>query len=98
MVADTETTIFGRMLEFETEVLSVDAARSLLKLTFPPPDRQRMHELAQKSNQGTLTEEERKELDKYVSVGHMLGLMQSRSRLALKSAGIVLPEPNGQSH
>ena len=43
-----EGAIWGRLLHPNNAPLSVEAARSLLRLDFPPEDKQRMHELALK--------------------------------------------------
>jgi hypothetical protein len=47
-------------------------------------DRQRMLQLAELSEAGTLTAEEQMEFDGYLHVGNLLAVMQSKARLALK--------------
>lgn len=44
-----------------------------------------MDELSEKAQQGALTAAERVELDSYVRVGNLLGLMQSKARRRLAS-------------
>jgi hypothetical protein len=43
-------------------------------------------ELSAKAQKGTLTPEERAELDEYIRVGYELAILQSRARLSLKRA------------
>ena len=42
-----------------------------------------MNELAEKNRQGTLTESEAAEMEKYLRVGNFLNLMQAKARLTL---------------
>ncbi len=78
--------ILGRVLRTEGELLSPEAARSILTLTFSPADRQRMEDLAEKARQGTLTEAEAVAIDNYERAGHVISLLKSMARQALKGA------------
>jgi hypothetical protein len=84
MVANTETAIWERVIDPNEDDLSPEAARFLLRLDFGEPDHARMQELAQKSNDGTLTADERLELQNYVRIGNVIALMQSKARLSLR--------------
>lgn len=59
-------------------------AESILVLDFPEADAARADELNGKANEGTLTEDERAELDAYVNVGDLLAYWQSKARQVLK--------------
>jgi Ser/Thr protein kinase RdoA (MazF antagonist) len=72
--------ILERLLRTERAGFSAAAARSLLKIDFETADRERMHQLAVKAQDGTLTAAEQAEIDAYEVVGHMLGLMHSKAR------------------
>lgn len=87
MVANTETAIWERVIDPHEDDLSPEAARFLLRLDFGEPDHARMQELAEKSNDSTLTEDERTELHNYVRIGNVLALIQSKARLSLRHAG-----------
>jgi uncharacterized protein YnzC (UPF0291/DUF896 family) len=63
--------------------LSPEQARYFLRLKFPPRDVRRMNALSAKARAGTLTSEEDEELENYVRIGHLLGILQSRARQAL---------------
>jgi hypothetical protein len=66
--------------------LTPEAARAILKLDFDPEDHQRVDELSAKAQKGTLTPQERAELEEYIRVGYELAVLQSRARLSLKRA------------
>ena len=53
-----------------------------------PADWQRVNELAVQARAGTLTAEERAELDEYERSTCLVELMQSKARLSLKRAGL----------
>jgi uncharacterized protein YnzC (UPF0291/DUF896 family) len=83
-ISTSEAALWGRLLDPIGTELSPEAARYLLALRFPQPDIDRMHELAEKARASTLTLEEHIELDNYERVGHVLSLMKSKARQALK--------------
>lgn len=84
MMANTEAAIWERLIDPAHDDLSPEAARFLLRLDFRESDHARMEELAQKSNDGALMQDERAELQNYVRIGNVLALMQSKARLSLK--------------
>jgi hypothetical protein len=81
---NNETAILGRVIRPEDEDLSPEAARALLKLGFDDADRDRMNELAQFAQEGTLTAEQFAEVDNYRRVARVIELMHSKARLALR--------------
>jgi hypothetical protein len=82
---NTESAIWVRVIQTNTDGLSPDAARSILKLGFSEQDKARMHDLAQRNNEGLLSERERRELEDYVRVGDVLSLLHLKARKALKA-------------
>ena len=82
----TAAAIWGRVVKPERADLSPEAARAILKLDFDADDHRRMEELSAKAQQGTLTPEERAELEEFVRVGLELSVLQSKARLSLKRA------------
>jgi len=82
MTMNTETAIWERVIKPGDADLSQDVAQFILHLDFREEDHERMEELAQKSNDGTLTADERAELENYVRVGNVMALMQSKARLS----------------
>ena len=84
VINSSEAALWGRLFDPTSGDLSIDVAHYILTLNFPQPDIDRMHELAEKARAGTLSLEEHIELDNYERVGHVLSLMKSKARKALK--------------
>jgi len=82
----TEGAIWSRLLQSGSKTLSMEAARSLLRLEFAPEDKDRMHELAAKARDGSLTAVEQEQIRNYERVGNLLALMKSKARQRLKKA------------
>jgi hypothetical protein len=53
--AEFDTSILQRLVDPSNPTLSPEAARGILALKFPPADQARMHVLAEKARQGTLS-------------------------------------------
>ena len=86
MTANSEAAIWTRLVQPERDDLSADAARSILHIAFTDEDKARMHALALKAQEGTLTESEQGEIDNYCRVGRLLDLLHSKARRSLKRA------------
>ena len=84
--ATSESAIFERIVLPSEPGLSEQAAQSILAMQFGPEDRERMQVLADKAKEGSLTPDEEKEIENYERVGHYLAILQSKARIALKSA------------
>ena len=82
---NTDAAIWERVIQFQGQ-LSIAAARALLKVQFGAEDLERMHYLAAKAQNGTLTEKEGIELDTYERLGCLLDILHSKARRALKRA------------
>jgi hypothetical protein len=63
--------------------LSADLARYILSLDFPETDQARFQHLSGKAQEGTLTDEERAELDEFLNVNDFLTIVQSKARASL---------------
>jgi hypothetical protein len=81
MTSDAQ--ILDRVLSPERGKLSQAAARAWLALDFTDEDRTRMHALALKVQDGTLSKNERADLEAYRRVGRLLDLMHSKARRSL---------------
>lgn len=86
MITNTGADILGRMIEPEKADMPPEVARYVLALAFRPADLDRMDELAGKSRDGLLNEDESDELDDYLRVSDLLALMQSKARRSLRNA------------
>ena len=82
----TEADILGQVVAPDQGDLPPEFARLILGLAFRQAAMDRMNELAEKNNQGTLTDAEREEMEKYLRVGVFLDPMQAKARLSLHGA------------
>jgi hypothetical protein len=83
-VPASDVAIFGRLLTQHKDRMSPSLARYVLGLGFNEADQVKMEELAAANQQGVLTAEQRDELIGYVNAGHLLALLQSKARSALR--------------
>jgi hypothetical protein len=67
----------------ERLTFSREKAEAIISLAFSPEDQQRMSELMDRNNRGSITDFERAEMEGFRRVGTLLGILQSRARLAL---------------
>jgi hypothetical protein len=82
----TASAIGGRIVKPVQANLNPEIARAILKIDFAPEDHRRVDELSAKAQKGTLTPEERAELDEYIRVDLKLTVLRSKARLSLKRA------------
>jgi hypothetical protein len=83
-ISISEATLWGRLLDPLSAAPSPAVAQYLLDLRFPQADIDRMHLLAEKAREGSLTLEEQIEMDNYERVGTVLSLLKSKARKSLK--------------
>jgi hypothetical protein len=86
--SNTEADILMRAIRPDEGDLPAEAATAILELELSPSDVERVNALAAKARDGSLTAQEREELDRYEHVGFLLELIQSKARLSLKRAGL----------
>lgn len=84
-LSNREAAILSRVILAEQDDLSPAAAKAFLKLHFKDRDRERMHELAVKNQDGDLREAEQDELDSYRHVGRLLDLLGARAPVACQA-------------
>ncbi len=82
----TASAIWSRIVKADQANLTPELARTILKFGFNPKDHRRIDELSARAQKGTLTPEERAELEEYVRVNTQLTILQSKARLSLKQA------------
>jgi hypothetical protein len=85
VLVDSDAAILSRLIAPDIENLPPEVARYLLSLAFCQSDRNRMHVLAAKAREGTLTPAEQSEAESYERIGHLLALLQSKARKSLKA-------------
>jgi hypothetical protein len=79
------TTLLERMVDPISRALTPEAAREILQVRVDEETQQRIDELADKCNDGTLCEEERTEYQRFVSWFNLLTLLQAKARTFLKN-------------
>ncbi|HJT34005.1 MAG TPA: hypothetical protein VJ783_18310 [Pirellulales bacterium] len=66
--------------------MTAEVAQSVLRWKFTDRAVARMNILADRNNRGTITAQERQDLEKYLRVGSLINIVQAKARLSLKSA------------
>lgn len=69
---------------WDAERLTSTLARHVLKLGWTADDESRMRELSARNSVGSITDTERRELDRYLEVGLTFSILHSRARQVLK--------------
>ena len=92
LTPNTEAAILARVIEADGTEITPDVARYLLSMQLPVADRNRVDELSARARAGLLTQAEEAELDSYLHIGSLLGVMQARARRLLKNTVTVAPQ------
>jgi hypothetical protein len=80
-------TALDRMLDPLSDCLNVEAAQRIVALRIDPDTQTRISELADRSNEGLLTEDERAEYESYVEGAEILSLIKLKARRYLLARG-----------
>jgi len=81
--SQSEITILARVLGNDQGQLPPDIARYVLGLGFSDDDKARMHDLAVRNQDDTLSPDEKEELFAYAKADTLLSILQSKARRAL---------------
>jgi hypothetical protein len=84
------TAVLKQLADLDVQSISPETARKLLRFQFDDSHHERVRLLSEKARQGTLTPSEQDDLDEYIRVGTLLGILQSRARRVLRNAGQTL--------
>ena len=77
------TAVLDRLLDPVGQCLTVTTARRILDLRADRVAQARLEELAEKSNEGQLSPDERAEYELYVSTGTFIAILQAKARALL---------------
>lgn len=77
--------ILDRLLEPLDNMMSADYARALVAYRATPEVQARVDELADKCNEGELTDAERDEYDEYLAAFHVIAILQQKAKRVLAS-------------
>jgi hypothetical protein len=89
MPEDVILSIWDRVVRADGQPMSPEVAAQLLRLRLSDADRERVGALSRKAEDGTLSEGERAELEAYSHAAAFLTILQSKARVALRSAAPV---------
>ena len=77
--------VIDRVLDPFTDCLSADVARRIVDLRADMEVQAALDSLAEKANEGTLSEAERAEYEEYLQVFHFVTILQAKARRFLIS-------------
>ena len=80
----SELAIFSRLIKAEDSDVSRELARYILTLGFDDEDQKKVTDLAERNQEGLLSGNEKAELENFVKAAHLLALLHSKARMALK--------------
>ena len=73
-----------RLAEPVVQALTPEVAKALVQLRADPELQAKMDDLAEKCNEGKLTEDEREEYDASIRFGNFIAILQAKARTLLK--------------
>ena len=79
-----EVSILARVLGNDEDRLPIDMARYLLTVGFGRRDKDRMHDLAVRNQDGELSADEKEELLAFARAGSVVSILKSKARRVLK--------------
>ena len=81
----SRTNILDRFLDPVGSYLTPEVARRVVRFRADSKTQRRLDELAEKNQEGELTEAERREYDTYISAIDFVSVLQAKARSLLKS-------------
>jgi len=82
-----EVEIWTGIINPDRHDMSAPEANAVLRWSFNEDAKLKMEELAARNGRGELSESEREELEAYVNVGQVVGILQAKARLSLQRSG-----------
>lgn len=79
------TEILEQVLDPFVDCLTPEAARKIVALRADPTTQARLDKLAERANEGLLTQEEQADYEKFRATFHMVTLLQSKARQFLNA-------------
>lgn len=78
-------------VQFESSILdrllvAAESAQAVLSIRFSASDEERMRHLMERNNQGSISEEERAEMEAFRRIGSFLAIAHAKARLQLQQA------------
>jgi hypothetical protein len=79
----SSTDILDRVLDRVSRALTPEAAREMVALRADPEAQARIDELAERCNDGLLTDDERSEYESLIAAANVIALLQAKARASL---------------
>jgi hypothetical protein len=83
MVAATPRTLLDRVLDPLAECFTPEVARRIVAISLDPAIQSQLDRLAEKANEGQLTEAERGEYAELIEALDILGILKAKARVSL---------------
>jgi hypothetical protein len=81
----TEADILKDIIGPDRSELNPEAAKSILALGFSRTSKSRIRSLLRANNGGSISPEERMELEKFLRVGQLVDLLQAKARASIET-------------
>ena len=88
LMATSSVDILDQVLTPFTECLTPEVAQKIAEMRAEPAIQARLDNLAEKSNEGRLSSEERFEYEKYLEAFHLITILQSKARQLLREQSV----------
>ena len=82
-MATVETSYLDRLLEPVTQCFTPEVAERLIALRPDPTIQAKIEELAEKANEGRLSDAERADYEEYIKAVDLIAVLQFRARAAI---------------
>lgn len=83
-----ETSVLDLMLDPVSRCLDAESAKKLLELRMDPAVQKRVDVLAEKANEGLLSELERAEYEAYINTDDFISILKLKARRYLATSGV----------
>jgi len=83
-----ETSVLDLMLDPVSRCLDTESAKKLLELRMDPAVQERVDVLAEKANEGLLSEPERAEYEAYINTDDFISILKLKARRYLATSGV----------
>ncbi len=83
MEPSTDTAILDKLLEPLAQAFSPEAAQQVADFRADAQTQALIDSLAKKANEGTLSEDERKQYESFVRAGNLIAILQAKARRVL---------------
>jgi hypothetical protein len=83
MVTGAPKSMLDRIFDPLAECFTPEVARRVLEISIDPAEQDRINGLADKANEGLLTDAERADYEEFIEAADLLAILQAKARLTL---------------